>query len=105
LPASGHTKARHGGGQWLQELLRGSGLFQFALGEVIGVDATIGTAEAVVIDFVEADDNRVADAGGVDGGDRSDFVEPLGLRALDAHLVTAGDGHRCAEGGWLSVER
>jgi hypothetical protein len=79
--------------------LRGSGLLELALGEIVGVDAAFGAAIAVVVHLLKAHHHGVADAGGVDRGDGADFVEPVRLRALDAHFVAAGDGHRCAVDG------
>ena len=75
---------------------RGSGLVEFAFSEVVGVDAAFRSTEAVVVHLLEANHHGVADAGGVDRSDGADFVEPVRLGALDAHLVAAGDGHRCA---------
>ena len=73
-----------------------SGQLELGFGEVVGVDATVCAVDAVVVDLVETDDNGIADAGRVDGSDGADFVEPVGLRTLDAHLGAAGDRHRWA---------
>ena len=71
-----------------------SGRLEYGLGEVVGVDATINALQAAVVDLFEANDNGVADSRGVDGGYGANFVAPVGLRTLDAHLGAAGDRHR-----------
>jgi len=81
-----------------------SGGLEFGHREVVGVDATVGALQAVVVDLFKADHNGVADSGGVNGRHLAHFVEPERLRALDAHHVTAGDRHRCA-GTRLHAER
>ena len=75
-----------------------SGRLEFRFSEIVGVDATVNALQAAVIDFLEANDNGVADSGGVDGGNGANFVEPVGLWTLDAHLGAAGDRHRWALG-------
>ena len=73
-----------------------SGRLEFRFSEIVGVDATVNALQAAVIDFLEANDNGVADSRGVDGGNGANFVEPVGLWTLDAHLGAAGDRHRWA---------
>ena len=81
----------------LQEVqAKASGQLELSFCEVVGVDAAVDTLHAVVVDLLETNDDRVSDAGGVNRGDGADFVEPVGLRTLDAHLGAAGDRHRWA---------
>ena len=72
-----------------------SGL-EFCLGEVVGVDAAINALHAAVVHLFKANNNRITDSGRINCGNGANFVEPVGLGTLDAHLGAAGDRHRCA---------
>ena len=71
-----------------------SGL-EFCLGEVVGIDAAINALHAAVVDLFKTHDDRITDSGRVNCGNSANFVEPVGLGTLDAHLGSAGDRH-----GW-----
>ena len=73
-----------------------SGQLELSFGEVVGVHTTISAVDAVVVDLLKTHNDRIADAGCVDRGDGADFIEPVGLWTLDAHLGSAGDRHRWA---------
>ena len=79
----------------LQEVpAKPSGQVEFARRKVVAVEATINALQAAVVHLFETNSDGIANGAFVDRGHCADLVEPIGLRALDAHFGAAGDLHR-----------